>query len=70
MPVRLITCPDSAHLEMIEYDASPCGMLVLACSRYGVGRDGVCPRRCAALFDQRDRALTRPVTLHPRSLLR
>ena len=51
---RLITCPETAHLEMIEYDETPLGCLVAACSRYRPVCAIECPRTCAARMDRRD----------------
>ena len=51
---RLITCPESAHLELIEYDDTPFGMLVVACSRSKPACSVNCPRTCAARLDRRD----------------
>jgi hypothetical protein len=51
---RLITCPESAHLELIEYDDTPFGMLVVACSRFQPSCAVNCPRTCAARLDRRD----------------
>ena len=51
---RLLTCPETAHLEMIEYDDTPFGMLVVACSRFRPPCAVNCPRTCAARLDRRD----------------
>lgn len=55
MPRRLVTCPDTAHLELISYQEHPLGTLVDECSRFA---DGVptCPRTCAERLDRRSRA--------------
>ena len=55
MASKLVTCPDSAHLEMIVYEDTPLGMLVEACTRFDVGCPMSCPRTCAARLDQRTR---------------
>jgi hypothetical protein len=57
MAYRLVTCPDTAHLELIEYDESPCGMLILGCSTFRPPCQINCPRTCAARLDQQRRAL-------------
>jgi len=31
---RLITCPETAHLEMIDYEDTPFGMVIAGCSRF------------------------------------
>ncbi len=51
MPTMLVTCPESAHLEEIDFDVTPLGMLIRRCSAF---RDCVdCPRTCAARLDRR-----------------
>lgn len=57
MASRLITCPETAHLELIDYETSPFGMLIRTCSgQVSVCEDAeTCPRTCAARFDRRDR---------------
>jgi hypothetical protein len=51
---RLITCPESAHLELIEYDQTPCGLVIAACSRFRPACAVDCPRTCATRLDRRD----------------
>ncbi len=65
MEYRLITCPETAHLELIQYEATPHGMLITSCSASGAC-PLTCPRTCAARFDRRDRM---PRVLEVRSLL-
>lgn len=55
MPSLLLTCPESAHLEKIDYDEHPLGMLVRGCSRFSPPCAVDCPRTCAARIDQRNR---------------
>jgi hypothetical protein len=55
MSYRLITCPETAHLEMIEDEPHPLGLLILACSRFRPSCAVACPRTCAARLDRRDR---------------
>ena len=57
MAYRLVTCPDTAHLELIEFDETPCGMLILGCSTFRPSCEIDCPRTCAARLDRRRRAL-------------
>ena len=45
MQRKLVTCPDSAHLEEIEYEETSCGMVITACSRYAHGEIR-CAREC------------------------
>jgi hypothetical protein len=54
MPRKLITCPDTAHLEEIDYDDHSLGLLIVACT--GVPCDTPCERTCAARLDRRRRA--------------
>jgi hypothetical protein len=53
MAYRLITCPATATLELIEYEQDPLGVLVLACSRFRPPSCMSCPRGCAASIDGR-----------------
>jgi hypothetical protein len=53
MPYRLITCPETAHLEMIQEDPHPLGLLILACTRFRPSCSVDCPRTCAARLDRR-----------------
>jgi len=55
MAHRLVTCPETAHLELLEYEDTPCGMLVVACSRFRPACAVECPRTCAARLDRRGR---------------
>lgn len=53
MAFMLVTCPETAHLEQIEYDLHPLGMLIRECSRFEAPCPLTCPRTCAARLDQR-----------------
>ena len=55
MRATWVTCPETAHLERIEFLRTPLGRLVRACSRFP-GCRMMCPRTCVARLDQRDRA--------------
>lgn len=59
---RLVTCPETAHLELIEYDDTPLGMLIRECSRFRPPCAITCGRACAARLDQaaRRRSCTSP----------
>lgn len=59
MERKLVTCPESAHLEEIEFEQTPCGMVITACSRYS--GDVRCARECAARLDRRARASEPPI---------
>lgn len=50
---RLVTCPETAHLELIEYDDTPCGLVIQACSRYRPACATECSRVCAARLDRK-----------------
>jgi hypothetical protein len=63
MAYRLITCPEIAHLELIEYEDHPCGMLIQACSRFRPPGAVTCPRTCAARLDRRDRERVEAIAL-------
>ena len=54
--LRLVTCPETAHLETIGYIDHPLGMLVESCSRFEPPCGLTCRRTCAALLDRRERA--------------
>lgn len=56
MPCKLVTCPESAHLERIVYEDSPLGMLIEACTGFQPGCPMNCPRTCAARLDRVDRS--------------
>lgn len=55
MASKLITCPESAHLEKIEYEDHPLGMLIVACTRFKPDCAVTCARLCAARLDQKRR---------------
>jgi menaquinone-dependent protoporphyrinogen IX oxidase len=48
----LITCPETAHLEEIELEPTPLGVVIVGCSRYREGTPS-CPRECARRMDRR-----------------
>jgi hypothetical protein len=51
---RLITCPETAHLELIECEETPFGLVIARCSRFRPADAVECPRTCAARLDRRD----------------
>lgn len=55
MSYRPITCPESAHLEMIELVEDPLGLLVIGCTRFRPPCAVECARTCTARLDQRAR---------------
>lgn len=58
MATRLITCPETAHLEQIEYQIHPLGLLIEACTRFCPADRVDCPRTCAARLDRQRRDAT------------
>jgi hypothetical protein len=56
MASKLLTCPETAHLEMVEYQPHPLGMLIDACTRFRSPCEVECPRTCAARLDRRARS--------------
>jgi hypothetical protein len=47
---KLITCPQTDHLEVIDFENTPFGTVIAGCSR--LARCGLeCSRVCAALID-------------------
>ena len=57
MPSMLVTCPETAHLEQIDYDDHPLGMLIHACTRFHPACAMRCQRTCAARLDRKSRHL-------------
>lgn len=57
MSLRLVTCPETAHLELISYQDHPLGTLVDECSRFAPSCVPTCPRTCAERLDRRARAV-------------
>jgi hypothetical protein len=55
MERKLITCPGYAHLEEIEMERTPCGILIGSCTRFSPPSAVTCARECAVLMDRRDR---------------
>ena len=55
MGKKLVTCPDTGHLEEIELDATSDGVLIAGCSRFPSGCQPSCTRECARRMDRRDR---------------
>lgn len=53
MASMMVTCPESAHLETIDHEEHPLGMLIVKCTAYPGECAPGCPRTCAARLDQR-----------------
>ena len=66
MAYRLVTCPETAHLEMIDYEDTPHGMVIATCTQFRTCTE-TCPRTCAARLDRRGPP---QVILEARSLFR
>jgi hypothetical protein len=58
MPSMLVTCPETAHLENIEYEDHPLGMLIYTCTRFEPSCAIHCQRTCAARLDRKRRQLS------------
>jgi len=56
MDSKRITCPESGHLETIDYERTPYGMVLDACSRFDPPCAVTCAGECARRLDLRDRA--------------
>jgi hypothetical protein len=68
MPTMLVTCPESAHLEEITFEAHPLGVLIRKCSALRGCNE--CPRTCAARLDRRFSGKLVGATLLARSCLK
>jgi hypothetical protein len=54
MERKLITCPGSGHLEELEIERTPLGILIGSCTRFSPACNVTCARDCAARMDRRD----------------
>jgi Flavodoxin domain len=52
---KRITCPETAHLEEVDLEPTPLGMVVTGCSRFEPRCEVQCTRECARRMDRRDR---------------
>lgn len=55
MERQLITCPETGHLEQIELERTPYGVVIASCSRFERPCGVQCTRECARRMDHRDR---------------
>jgi menaquinone-dependent protoporphyrinogen oxidase len=55
MEHKRITCPKTAHLEEIDFDPTPCGVVIAGCSRFEPRHAVECERECARRMDRRGR---------------
>lgn len=53
MTRKLITCPETAHLEQIEYEEPAHGFHVIACSRFQPCDRLACSRLCEIRINRR-----------------
>jgi hypothetical protein len=52
MERKRITCPETTHFELIDFERTPLGVLIAGCSRF-LPRCAVgCSRECAARMDR------------------
>jgi hypothetical protein len=56
MRCMCVTCPETAHLETLEVEHHPLGILISGCSGWKNGGEATCTRRCASLLDRRERS--------------
>lgn len=55
MERKSITCPDTAHLEDIEYERTPFGLVVHSCTRFDPAYAVRCEGECARRMDRKER---------------
>ncbi len=53
---KLVTCPATEQLELVEYADTPLGMLIYRCSRFRPVCALDCTRRCAVKLQELARA--------------
>jgi hypothetical protein len=56
MMKKLVTCPESGHLEKIAFEHTSHGIVIQRCSRFSPKCALDCPRECARRMDRRERA--------------
>lgn len=56
MPTMLVTCPETAHLQEIDYVDDPHGLLIIGCSAWTPECPASCARTCAARLDRKKQA--------------
>ena len=54
MERRQIICPETSKPEEVDFDRTPCGVVIGGCSRFAALGDE-CSRACAVRLDERDR---------------
>jgi len=50
---KLVTCPESELLELVEYLDTPLGMLIHRCSKFRPVCAMTCTRSCAVVLDRK-----------------
>jgi len=50
---KLVTCPETERLELVEYLDTPLGMLIHRCSKFRPVCALNCTRNCAVVLDRR-----------------
>jgi hypothetical protein len=55
MERKLVTCPETGHLEELELAHTNSGIVILRCSRFPPSGAFGCPRECARRMDRRER---------------
>ncbi len=53
METKRITCPETGHLEEVDLERTPSGLVVVGCSRFEPRCAPSCPRECARRMDRR-----------------
>jgi hypothetical protein len=56
---KVVTCPETLVVEMIEYADTPLGMLIHRCTRFRPACALDCTRDCAALFERQSDPIIR-----------
>jgi hypothetical protein len=57
MTRKLVTCPETGHLEQLELERTPVGLVIVGCSRLRPEDSPGCARECARRLDCRDRVV-------------
>jgi hypothetical protein len=52
---KIIKCPETERLEEIDFERTPCGIVIAGCSRFEPHCAVACTARCAAALDKLDR---------------
>jgi hypothetical protein len=55
MEKKLVTCPETGHLEDIQLAHTKSGIVIIRCSRFSPSCALDCPRECARRMDRRER---------------